>query len=155
MRKSYLWLALSVTFLLYASLALGAGRYSSGSISRDPEAAAAGVSQTPSSASAQLRDPVQEGKNLSCTISATNQPWNPPGVMDVSIDGASIGSFKFGPNGSDALDFSSTAGKHGFTFEVEGTNFSCSASFTVSANKTKFSPMMRISPDGKTYCGLQ
>jgi hypothetical protein len=93
--------------------------------------------------------------NLACTISATDRAWNPPGTMDVAIDGADVGSFDFGPNGSKSLDFSCTEGKHSFTFTVEGTNISCSATFRVSKSKTKFVPGMFVSPNGTTSCGLQ
>jgi hypothetical protein len=98
---------------------------------------------------------VQQDDDLSCKISATSQPWNPPGVMDVSIDGTNVGSFNFGPNGSTALNFSCTAGRHTFTFSIENTNVSCSASFSVSKDKTSFTPMMWIAPNGTVSCGLQ
>jgi hypothetical protein len=103
----------------------------------------------------QTQAPSQDSNQLSCEILATTQPWNPPGTMNVSIDGASVGSFAFDQTGSKSLDFSSAAGRHNFTFEVDGTNISCSASFSISASKTQFSPMMRVAPDGKTSCGLQ
>jgi len=104
--------------------------------------------------SQKIISPVQDDQTLSCKILATSQPWNPPGTMDVSIDGTSVGSFDFGPNGSTSLVFSCTAGRHSFTFTVDGTNISCSASFTVTTKKTDFSPMMRVAPDGNVSCGL-
>jgi hypothetical protein len=100
-------------------------------------------------------EPIQQGDTLSCKILATTRPWNPPGVMDVFIDGNSIGSFKFGPNGSDELAFACTEGNHSFTFSVENTNISCSASFSVTSSKTTFSPMMWVAPNGAVTCGLQ
>lgn len=103
----------------------------------------------------QTQSPSQSTDQLSCKILATTYPWNPPGTMNVSIDGTSVGSFGFDQTGSKSLDFSCTVGRHSFTFEVDGTNISCSASFSVSAKKTQFSPYMRVAPDGKTTCGLQ
>lgn len=98
---------------------------------------------------------VQGSKSLTCEIASTNQPWNPPGVMDVSIDGSSVGSFRFGPQGSESLKFDCAAGGHTFSFAVEGTNITCSASFSVTSDKTKFTPMMRVAPNGSVICGLQ
>jgi|SRR5579864_593172 len=153
MRKNRHWLALSVISLLCTSLVRGAGPHYDSPASRETDVPAPAIPSI--SSSTQSGEPVQQGQNLSCTILATSQPWNPPGVMDVSIDGSSVGSFKFGPNGSEALDFTCRAGKHGLTFAVENTNTSCSASFTVSGGKTKFSPMMWIAPNGTVSCGLQ
>jgi hypothetical protein len=106
-------------------------------------------------AASQNRTTVQDSKKLACEISATNEPWNPPGVMDVSIDDSDVGSFRFGPQGSESLKFESVAGKHTFSFAIDGTNISCSATFSITSSKTTFTPMMRISPNGSIICGLQ
>ena len=39
--------------------------------------------------------PVTVAEQLTCTIESTTRPWNPPGTMDVQIDGQDQGNFQF------------------------------------------------------------
>jgi hypothetical protein len=103
----------------------------------------------------QAFDESQQDDSLSCKILPTTTAWNPPGTMDVSVDDTNVGSFTFGPNGSTGFDFKCTAGKHSFTLAIENTNVSCSASFTISKDKTSFSPGLRVAPSGSMICALQ
>lgn len=96
----------------------------------------------------------QSENSLSCKIVETNVPWNPPGKMNVTVDGNSVGSFDFDSNGTKSLDFDCSSGSHGFTFKVNGTQISCSGSFAVDNGHTQFIPAMRLFPNGTTACSL-
>ena len=92
-------------------------------------------------------------ENLKCKILGTSVPWNPPGTMDVSIDGDDIGSFDFGPDGSESLSFSCTRGNHTFRFQIEGTRVSCSGGLRIGRG-LRFLPAMRVAPNGYSVCSL-
>jgi hypothetical protein len=103
-----------------------------------------------SSASAQTPAPT-----VTCVISATTSPFNPPGVMAVSVDGSNVGSFQFGPGGNQSLSFSCTQASHSFTFTASFQvipSVACSGTFD-SSNKTNFAPALFVSPTGTT-CSL-
>jgi hypothetical protein len=91
---------------------------------------------------------------LKCSIQSTSVPWNPPGTARVRIDGQSVGSFHFGPNGSSSLKFDCTEGDHRFQFSVVGTPVSCSGTFDVDKGDTDFSPTIFVSPFGQVTCSL-
>lgn len=94
-------------------------------------------------------------QNETCSISATTQPWNAPGVMIVKIDNNPVGTFQFGPGGNEGLLFSCSQGAHNFTFIANfstGETASCSGSFSVDQN-LNFVPQMNVGPNGTT-CSL-
>ncbi len=99
--------------------------------------------------------PVTVAEQLTCTIESTTRPWNPPGTMDVQIDGQDQGNFQFGPSGNTGLTWSCYPGPHAFTLTANfanGTSTSCSGSFTVGSNPNFFA-QMNIGPNGTT-CSL-
>jgi len=92
-----------------------------------------------------------------CSIKATNGPWDPPGTMLVSIDGTPVGSFAFGPDGNPKLSFSCTPGVHAFTFTAKSQGIaptSCSGKFTI-GDEVDFLPGMVLLPDGSVRCVLR
>lgn len=93
-------------------------------------------------------------QKLSCTIDATNYPWNPAGQMDVKVDGVSVGAFGFDRRGSSALNFGCTAGIHSFRMEAAGAPINCEGNFTVDATRTDFLPTMNVLKKGQVVCGL-
>lgn len=96
----------------------------------------------------------QAAPALSCTIDATNYPWNPPGKMDVKIDGVSVGAFSFSQRGSSAVNFSCTPGVHSFRMQADGTSINCEGDFSVDAQHTDFLPTMNMLAGGQTVCGM-
>lgn len=92
--------------------------------------------------------------NLTCSIDKTQAPWNPPGKMNVEVDGTAVGSFNFDSNGTGSLSFACTSGSHKFTLKVDGTQVSCSGAFVPDSNHTHFVPFMRLNPDQTTVCAL-
>ena len=93
-------------------------------------------------------------QSLTCSIDKTSTPWNPPGKMNVAIDGTGVGSFTFDLNGTSSLDFACSAGSHDFVFNVDGAQVSCSGTFAPDQNHTHFLPAMRLNADKTTSCSL-
>lgn len=94
-----------------------------------------------------------DDQSSTCTIAGTSVPWNPPGTMVVTIDGTSVGSFDFGPNGSDSLDFSCTPGRHTFSFAIANTAIRCAGVLNIGSGLT-FLPAMRVDQLGNSICSL-
>ena len=94
-----------------------------------------------------------DSSSTTCSIMGTSFAWNPPGTMDVSVDGSSVGSFSFGPGGSDELDFTCTPGRHSFRFSIEGTPIVCAGLLRIGTSTT-FIPAMRVDPMGNSVCSL-
>jgi len=106
-------------------------------------------------ASPAIAQPAADQSTQTCTIVGSTHYWNPPGTMDVTVDGSDIGNFQFGPSGNTSLSFSCTSGSHSFTFAANfanGASASCSGSFSVGQN-LNFAPQMNIGPNGTT-CSL-
>jgi len=95
-----------------------------------------------------------DDKQLKCRILGTSFPWNPPGTMNVSIDGEDVGSFDYGADGSEPMNFSCTRGNHTFRFSVDGTRISCSGALRI-GKQLRFIPGMRVNPyNGAAVCSL-
>jgi hypothetical protein len=72
------------------------------------------------------------------------------GPVDVMIDDRPIGQIRSEPNGSTPLKFQVAAGEHQFKFSDQ-THASCTGTFSVNSNQTKFIPRMQA---GGTSCAL-
>ncbi|MGB8909311.1 MAG: hypothetical protein WCC84_11245 [Candidatus Cybelea sp.] len=91
-------------------------------------------------------------QNLTCHIAPTSINWPNPGTMTVSIDGAEIGTFQFGPTGTTGFAFSCTPGAHTFAFIqafANGQTATCTGPFAVNPPNLYYGPGMAMGPSGE------
>ena len=88
---------------------------------------------------------------LAVTLLRNSRLQNLQGAVEVSIDDKPIGELHFNPNGSTPLRFQVPPGEHRFQFADPQTQATCTGTFKVNPNQTKFMPRMRA---GGTECAL-